>query len=284
MARAKCLVEDCTGTNHGQGYCGPHRYRFLRYGDPLQMGPRGTRGSIVAPLEVRFWAKVTKTETCWIYTTVSKGKYASVRDGDRTVLVHRLSYEWANGPIPEGMTIDHLCKVSRCVRPDHLEAVTVAENSSRASKGRRQRFCKRNHDQSIHRVERKGNGGYCGECARIRQRVLKGSLGVNALGPQDAQVVPSVGGRGEHHEAGDAALAGDLAVPVRAIVQRGSLDPQAAVADLLRGEMVEVSCAEDPGIRDWLVAKGLPLPPTVYLFWPSDLVAVGEADVEAAEV
>jgi uncharacterized UBP type Zn finger protein len=47
------------------------------------------------------------------------------------VYAHRVSYEAANGPIPEGLVIDHLCRVAACINPDHLEAVTQRENMLR---------------------------------------------------------------------------------------------------------------------------------------------------------
>jgi HNH endonuclease len=51
--------------------------------------------------------------------------------GARKVIAHRHVYEVFKGPIPEGLTIDHLCKVRSCLNPDHLEAVTMRENLMR---------------------------------------------------------------------------------------------------------------------------------------------------------
>ncbi len=58
--------------------------------------------------------------------------YAMVRTvGGRFALAHRVAYEEHSGPIPDGMQIDHLCGNRACVRPDHLEAVSHAENVRR---------------------------------------------------------------------------------------------------------------------------------------------------------
>jgi hypothetical protein len=62
----------------------------------------------------------------------SKG-YGVVSFRGSRVLTHRLSYEFHVGPIADGMTIDHLCRNKRCVRPDHLEVVSREENSRRAA-------------------------------------------------------------------------------------------------------------------------------------------------------
>ncbi len=62
---------------------------------------------------------------------------------------HRVSYEKFRGPIPEGLTLDHLCRVKSCVNPDHLEPVTNAENIRRAWVDRPPRqlqtHCQRGH-------------------------------------------------------------------------------------------------------------------------------------------
>lgn len=52
--------------------------------------------------------------------------------GRSPVLVHRYAYELLVAPIPEGMTIDHLCLVKQCVNPQHMEVVTRGENTRRA--------------------------------------------------------------------------------------------------------------------------------------------------------
>lgn len=76
---------------------------------------------------------------CWIWT----GGKASYRDGQprygaiyvsrlgRNQPVHAFVYELINGPIPQGLVVDHLCRNTFCVNPLHLEAVTVRVNNER---------------------------------------------------------------------------------------------------------------------------------------------------------
>lgn len=70
---------------------------------------------------------------CWItLSTPISGGYCRVRIGGKAMLAHRLAYEKAKGPIPNGLVIDHLCRNRRCCNPDHLEAVPPEENLRRA--------------------------------------------------------------------------------------------------------------------------------------------------------
>lgn len=83
----------------------------------------------------RFWTKVDKTESCWIWTAAripkGYGRFAawSRRNERRCVYAHRYSYEMHHGEeIPEGKHIDHMCGEPSCVRPSHLQLVTPSEN------------------------------------------------------------------------------------------------------------------------------------------------------------
>ena len=90
-----------------------------------------------------FIAKVDMSGPCWTWTAAknSKGYGCFGRH-----LAHRWAYEQWVGPIPLFMTIDHLCCNKLCVRPTHLEVVTLAENNRR--KAERQTHCKRGHELS----------------------------------------------------------------------------------------------------------------------------------------
>jgi hypothetical protein len=69
---------------------------------------------------------------CWIWQGASDGGgYGSMRDGKRTRKAHIVFYERKRGPVPKGLTLDHLCDQKPCVNPDHTEAVTHTENIRR---------------------------------------------------------------------------------------------------------------------------------------------------------
>lgn len=72
------------------------------------------------------------TTPCWISDATPKGgRYVQIHYNGRRVGAHRVAYELAKGPIPNGFQIDHLCRVTNCIRPEHLEAVEPYENVRR---------------------------------------------------------------------------------------------------------------------------------------------------------
>jgi hypothetical protein len=103
-------------------------------------------------LQVRFWRCVDKTETCWLWQgEMGPGGYGRILDPStrKHYMAHRYSYELHVGPVPEDLCLDHLCRVRHCVRPDHLEAVTMRENVRRgetpASANHKKQVCIHGH-------------------------------------------------------------------------------------------------------------------------------------------
>ena len=70
---------------------------------------------------------------CWLWMRpLEKSGYPRFYDG-RYRKAYRVMYERVRGPIPDGLTLDHLCRVRHCVNPWHLEPVTLAENIRRGN-------------------------------------------------------------------------------------------------------------------------------------------------------
>jgi hypothetical protein len=120
-----------------------------------------------------FWEKVQKTDTCWLWIRCLTGKgYGCVSIGGRRFLAHRVAYEQLIGPIPDGLTLDHVvCQNKRCVNPAHVEPVTRSENSKRYHA--LTTTCRKGH-----LLTRKGRQRVCNPCendarrAKRRQRRL----------------------------------------------------------------------------------------------------------------
>lgn len=85
-------------------------------------------------LEERFWAKVSKTDSCWLWTAAKDKKgYGRIRNSEgKAERAHAVAYKMLVGPVPPGYEVDHKCHNKSCVRPDHLRAVTRKQNMENA--------------------------------------------------------------------------------------------------------------------------------------------------------
>lgn len=106
-------------------------------------------------------------------------KVGSLTDGTRrTARVHVVVWEHANGPVPEGLELDHLCRQRDCHEPTHLEPVTTRENVLRGlsptAVNARKTCCPQNHlyDDANTYTDAKGCR-HCRACGRARRRARR---------------------------------------------------------------------------------------------------------------
>lgn len=115
----------------------------------------------------RFWKKVRKTSSCWIWTAAKAHfGYGAFRIRRKTLRAHRLSYWKLVGRIPNGMELDHKCGNPACVNVAHLDPVSHKENMGRGRQKRRE-TCVRGHKFSETEVILKNGTRKCAECRRI---------------------------------------------------------------------------------------------------------------------
>lgn len=164
-SHSTCSAQDCEKPYLAKGFCSSHYARFRRNGYP---------GIIRDPSPVvRFWARVNKTETCWLWTgPIDAAGYG--RMGRKSRLAHRVAYEWLIGAVPDEMELDHLCRVRNCVNVSHLEPVTHRENVLRGNspfaQKSRQTHCIHGHllsEDNIYREATRPNGRKCRACTII---------------------------------------------------------------------------------------------------------------------
>lgn len=170
MANLSCAI--CGATHYAKGWCKPHYNRWWRYGDPNHIPHRPTA-------DERFWSKVNKTSTCWLWTGQSRSGYGLFSWGSRDTLssecAHRHAYRLIKGSIPDGMVLDHLCRIPLCVNPDHLEPVTLGENVLRgigtSAINKRKTHCVNGHEFTPEntRIGRTGHRA-CRACDRANAR------------------------------------------------------------------------------------------------------------------
>ena len=122
--KKQCSVDGCEKPVHARGWCRKHYLRWHKYGDPLK------RTQFDNP-EESFAARTEWQGDCLIWTGGKNDMgYGRIWVNPTEMYAHRYAWMKANGPIPEGAEIDHICHIPLCCNPDHLRLSTRSENTS----------------------------------------------------------------------------------------------------------------------------------------------------------
>lgn len=140
--------------------------------------------------EERFFEKVIKTDSCWIWDAALNSRgYGSFTYERKRLSAHKFSYMYFVGDIPKGLIVCHDCDVPECVNPKHLWLGTPKDNSRDMISKKRgawqkevkhkqheiRTHCKRGHEFSVvgYRYGTKRDGRKyrtCKECQKIQQK------------------------------------------------------------------------------------------------------------------
>jgi hypothetical protein len=148
----------------------------------VEPGRAGMRVRLYMSTRVRLlhYSEV-KPDGCWIWlggrdnTGYGRLTFEGVHDR-----AHRVSYATFVGPIPDGLFIDHLCRVPACINPAHLEPVTNKENCDRGIKSSRKTHCDYGHELTPENTYNRSRGTReCRRCGNERDRRRYWSIKAN---------------------------------------------------------------------------------------------------------
>lgn len=199
-----CGVEDCARRHEAHGLCKLHYDRLRKSGTvetPLVRGPD----------DERFWAKVDRDGSCWLWRGgISKRTgYGHIWWEGTTKLAHRVAYTLLVGPIPDGLTIDHLrelCGNRHCVKaaadgsgPAHLEVVTQRVNNLRADgysgTNHRKTHCVNGHEltpENVYTPPKQPRSRNCRQCIKDANRRASERRRDSRLRVEQPQQVPGM--------------------------------------------------------------------------------------------
>jgi hypothetical protein len=136
----------------------------------------------------RFMQKVSiRDDGCWQWTGADDiGGYGRFSVGRKEWKAHRFSYCSFVGPIPIGLTLDHLCRNRWCVNPKHLEPVTLRVNLLRGdtfqSRNASKTHCDNGHEFTKNNTMMVNGWRQCRECILTRKEKVRRSKGMKIRG------------------------------------------------------------------------------------------------------
>lgn len=159
-----CKIEKCSKPHDARGYCNTHYAYMLRNN---KLPPK-------ISLEEKFWERVVKTNTCWNWIGyITSTGYGLIKYEKNTIHAHRLSLSIHNIELKKDLVIDHLCRNRKCVNPNHLEQVSLRENTLRGygapAVNKRKKECLNGHSfDEKNTFHTKIGTRQCRTCRKIR--------------------------------------------------------------------------------------------------------------------
>ena len=137
--------------------------------------------------DIRFWSKIEikNSANCWNWkSTLNNKGYGRYWNGQLSkngkkvmTYAHRMVYEKIIGKIPEGMTLDHLCRNPKCVNPSHLEPIPMKENILRGigltATNARKTICEKGHPLVKSPYKSHHGGRICPICIKANRKRWK---------------------------------------------------------------------------------------------------------------
>ena len=125
METNQCSMDACARIAVSRGYCNRHYLRLRKYGDPA-----AGRDRFLDPAE-GLAARTVQQDGCVVWTgALTNAGYARIRVAGSKVYAHRYAWEQANGSIPAGADIDHICHNRSCVSVEHLRIASREQNGA----------------------------------------------------------------------------------------------------------------------------------------------------------
>lgn len=136
MSKRACTVDGCGRPHTAKGYCAQH-YQRAKRGSPVDTPIAPMR--MFKTTEESFANRTEQHKGCTVWTgAMDQGGYGMIWHDQKFKMAHRYAWERANGPIPKGMYIDHMCFTRNRVDLAHLRLATPQENvQNRSVAGRR---------------------------------------------------------------------------------------------------------------------------------------------------
>lgn len=129
----------------------------------------------------RFFGKIYFTDTCWLWTgAITKAGYGMFSSKHKLIYAHRYSYLIFKGDLVKPLEIDHLCRVTNCVNPEHLEQVTRKVNQYRGLAPTKfirhqalKTHCPRGHEYTEENIYRRKDRPTHRDCLTCRKTYFK---------------------------------------------------------------------------------------------------------------